>query len=137
MPDNDLTSSKRYAIGLKYKMDVALTQLVPRDGSGGAVVNDKSFIDYVGIQYVDSGAFKVVLMDKILDRNREYPIRSDRGRKLGDRIDDTTDVVLIESGTRQVTARGRTQDIVIHVVNDGNIDSRIATISQHSTIVPK
>jgi len=120
-----------------YPMELALTELIPKDANGDAIVNDKSFIDYVGVQYVDAGAFKVVLTDKRFNRDTEYPIRSDLGRDLGERKSDTEDEVLIESGTRQVTARGRTQDIQVKLINEGNLDSRIATVSQHSTVVPK
>jgi len=133
----DLSSNLRYAIGIRYPMDVELTELVPRDKNGDAVVNDRSFIDYVGVSYIDSGAFEVQLYDKRYNRQTVFPIRSDFGRALGDRKSDIDDAILIESGTRQVTARGRTQDIAVHLVNNGNIDSRIATVAQSSTVVRK
>lgn len=133
----DLSSATRYAIGIKYPMDLELSELVPRDGNNEALVNDKSFIDYVGVSFVEAGAFEVQVKDKRFNRSTSYPIRSDFGRKLGDRKSDLEDEVLIESGTRQVTARGRTQDVEVHIVNNGNIDSRVPTVSQHMTIVPK
>lgn len=133
----DLSSDHRYAIGIRYPMDVELTELIPRDRNGDAVVNDRSFIDYIGVSYIDAGAFEVQVHDKRFDRQKVFPIRSDFGRALGDRKSDLDDTILIESGTRQVTARGRTQDIAVHIVNKGNIDSRIATVSQSSTVVRK
>lgn len=133
----DLSSDTRYAIGIKYPMDVELTELIPKDQNGEALVNDKYFLDYLGVSFVDAGAFHVQLKDKRYDRSVDYPIRSDFGRKLGDRKSDLEEEVLIESGTRQVTARGRTQDIEVHLINEGNIDSRIPTVSQHVTVVPK
>ena len=133
----DLRDSSRYAMGIKYTLDLEMTELILKDRSGEAIVNDKVFLDYIGVSYVDAGAFRVLLRDKRFGRDTSYPVRSDFGRALGDRIDDETDIVLIESGTRQVTARGRTQDISIHIINEGNIDTRVASVSQHATLVPK
>ena len=136
MPDNDLTSTKRYAIGIKYKMDVQLTRLIPKDQTGKAIVANKIFNDYFKVSYIDAGEFSIRVFDKRFSRDTVYPIRSDFGNKLGTRVDDTIDVATVETGSRHVSARGRTEDIEVHIVNEGNLDSRVASISQHATVVP-
>jgi hypothetical protein len=128
-------SSDRYAIGIKYKMDLHLTRLVPKDQSGKALTLEKLFNDYLKVSYVDAGGFEVQLNDNRLGRTITYPIRSDFGNKLGTLATDNDTEVSIETGTRTVTSRGRTSDIDIHITNETNIDARIANISQHGTVV--
>lgn len=131
----DLSSDDRFALGLKYNMDIHLTKLVPKDQAGKAMALEKLFNDYLKISYVDAGGFVVKLLDNRLGRTIEYPIRSDFGNKLGTVVDDFQPNVIIETGTRTITSRGRTSDIDIHITNETNIDARIANISQHGTVV--
>lgn len=135
MPNTDLTSDDRYAIGLKYKMDMHLTRIIPKDGTNKAIALEKVFNDYLKVSYVDAGAFRVDLKDKRFDRTLSYPIRSDFGNELGTRVDDFTDAVSVETGTRTVAVRGRSNDVEVHIINESNIDARIANVSQHGTVV--
>ena len=132
----DLSSSDRYAIGIQYDMDVELSPVVPKDPTGNSLVNEKVFIDYVGISYINAGGLILRLIDKRFNRSIDYPIRSDFGIKLGDRVDPEEDVVAIETGRRQVTLRGRMEDIEVHLINPSNLDTRIASVAQHATVVP-
>ena len=134
MPDNDLTSSKRYAIGLKYKMDVELSPTIVRDMEGKPSVNEKLFLENVGVSYIDAGSFSVEVEDKRFNRTTIHPIRSDFGNQLGTRVDDVVDLATKETGTRHVSARGRVEDISVHLVNEGCLDSRVATISQQARV---
>ena len=133
--NNDLSLPTRFALGLKYKMDVHLTKLVPKDSAGKAIALEKLFNDYIKVSYVDAGGFVVQLVDKRLDRAINYPIRSSFGNVLGTPKTDTELQVLTETGTRTVTSRGRTSDIEVHIINETNIDARIANIAQHGTVV--
>lgn len=126
----DLSSDLRYAIGLNYNMQVKLTRLVVKDQAGKSIPEEQIFNDYIKVSYKDAGAFSVDLYDKRLDRTIEYPVRSDFGNKLGERKDDLTDEVSIETGTRTVTARGRSKDIDLTISNNSNIDSRITGVLQ-------
>ncbi len=133
--NNDLRLSTRFALGLKYKMDVHLTKLVPKDSLGKALALEKLFNDYIKVSYVDAGGFVVQLIDRRLGREISYPIRSSFGNNLGTPKTDADFEVLTETGTRTVTSRGRTSDIEVHIINETNIDARIANISQHGTVV--
>jgi len=135
MSNTDLTSDDRYAVGLRYKMDLHLTRIVPKDETNKAIALEKIFNDYLKVSYVDAGAFRVDLKDKRFDRTLSYPIRSDFGNELGVRIDDLTDAVSVETGTRTVAVRGRSNDVEVHIINESNIDARIANVSQHGTVV--
>ena len=137
MPDNDLTSSKRYAIGIKYPMDIELSPLIPKDQVGKPIVSDNIYLDNLGVSYVDAGEFQIEVTDKRFNRNTTFPIRSDFGNSLGSRSNQTVDKVTLETGRRQVMSRGRVEDIEIHIINESNIDSRVAAVSQHATIIPK
>ena len=135
MSNTDLTTSDRYALGLKYKMDLHLTRLVPKDETNKALALEKVFNDYLKVSYVDAGAFRIDLKDKRFDRTVAYPISSDFGNLLGTRVSDLEDSVAIETGTRTVTVRGRSNDVEVHIINESNIDARIANVSQHGTVV--
>jgi hypothetical protein len=136
MPSVNLSSTDRFALGLKYKMDIHLTKLVPKDQAGKAMTVEKLFNDYLKVAYVDAGGFVVQLLDNRLNREILYPIRSSFGNKLGTTVKDTDTSVSVETKTRTVTSRGRTEDIDVHIINETNIDARIANISQHGTVVP-
>ena len=135
MPLIDLNSTDRYAIGLKYTMDMELTPLVPKDANNKAVAMEKTFNDYIKVSYRDSGNLKVVLEDKRFSRDIEYPIRSGFGNILGTTLNDSDPEVTTETGTRTLTVRGRTSDISIHIIDEGNLPSSVTNITQHGTIV--
>lgn len=137
MPLNiNLSSTDRFALGLKYKMDLHLTKLVPKDQANKAMAVEKLFNDYLKVSYVDAGGFIVQLEDNRLGRTTDFPIRSSFGNNLGTTKTDNDTYVTRETGTRTVTSRGRTEDIDVHIINETNIDARIANISQHGTVVP-
>lgn len=130
----DLTQSNRYALGLKYNMDVELSPTVVRGEDGKPAIHEKLFLENVGVSYIDAGGFSVQVEDKRFNRTTVHPIRSDFGNQLGTRVSDLVDEATTETGTRHVSALGRVEDISVHLVNSGSLDSRISTVSHRARV---
>lgn len=135
MSNVDLTSIDKYAIGIKYKMDVELSPLVVKDATGKPIANEKVFNEYTALSFVNAGGFNVETESLRFNRRTVTPIRSDFGNKLGTKINEDAPYVNTETGKRHVGTRGRSEDIAVHIVNEGVIDSRIASISQHGRFI--
>ena len=131
----DLSSSDRYALGLRYVMDVELSPLVPKDNAGKPILTEKVFNEYSVFSYIDAGGFSIEVEDLRFDREEEMLIRSDFGNLLGTKRTDDEEYVTIETGKRVVSTKGRSEDIRVHIVNKDSLDSRIAGITQHGRII--
>jgi hypothetical protein len=115
-------------------MDVELSPTVVRGEDGKPAIHEKLFLENVGVSYIDAGGFSVQVEDKRFNRTTVHPIRSDFGNQLGTRVSDLVDEATTETGTRHVSALGRVEDISVHLVNSGSLDSRISTVSHRARV---
>ena len=134
-----MAEDDRFAIGLKYAMEIKLSPLIPKDQNGKPMVTDKVYVDAAWISYVDSGPLDVVIQNNRTGVEEVRSIRSDFGTPLGQLPIGTTlsqDEVLTETGRRLTCTRGRSEDITVILRTDTHLNSRIAAISQEGTVRP-
>jgi len=130
----------QFALGLQYGLKLTLTTLIPRDDQGKPTVNEKVYLDKVGVSYIDSGPMDIQIRNRRNDSTVSREIKSDYGTKLGTlAVGQSVDqrVVYTETGRRHVYARGRAEDIEASLNSVSHLGLRIAAISQTGTIIPQ
>lgn len=130
----------RFAIGLRYQMDVELTELVPKDAQNKPIVTQRVYLDALYLSYVDSGPIEVVITNRRTGAEAVRAVRSDYGGALGLIPLGTTlplDRVFTETGRRDMLVRGRVEDIRVILRSDSHLDTRISAVSQSGTVIPE
>ena len=133
-------ADERFAIGLKYQMDVELTELVPKDAQNKPMVTQRVYLDALYLSYIDSGPLDVVITNRRTGAEVTRAVRSDYGSTLGNIPLGTTlplDRVLTETGRRDILARGRVEDIRVTLRSNSHLDTRISAVSQSGTVIPE
>ena len=130
----------RFAIGLRYRMDIELTELVPKDEQRKPIVTQRVYLDALYLSYIDSGPIEVVVTNRRTGAEVVREVRSDYGGALGLIPLGTTlplDRVFTETGRRDILARGRVEDIRLTLRSDSHLDTRISAVSQSGTVIPE
>lgn len=133
-----MAETDRFALGLEYEMTVELTELVPKDPQGKAMVNEKVFLDKTYLSYIDSGPIEVELSNRRTDAAVTRVVRSDFGKPLGALPLGTSldlDRVYTETGRRHVYTRGRAEDFKLKIKSNSHLGVRISAVSQVGTVV--
>ena len=133
-------ADERFAIGLKYQMEVELTELVPKDAQNKPMVTQRVYLDALYLSYIDSGPLDVVITNRRTGAEVTRAVRSDYGSTLGNIPLGTTlplDRVLTETGRRDILARGRVEDIRVTLRSNSHLDTRISAVSQSGTVIPE
>jgi hypothetical protein len=134
-----MADTDRFAIGLLYDMTVELTELIPKDESGKAMVNDKVYLESLDLSYIDSGSMDLVVTNKRLDTREVRTVRSDFGTQLGTIPNGTIlpiNRVYTETGRRQIYTRGRPEEVSISLETSSPLGVRVSAISQTGTVIP-
>jgi len=133
-------ADERFAIGLKYQMNIELTELIPKDAQNKPMVTQRVYLDALYLSYINSGPLEVVVTNRRTDAEVVRAVRSDYGGALGLIPLGTTlplDRVLTETGRRDILARGRVEDIRVTLRSDSHLDTRISAVSQSGTVIPE
>ena len=131
-----MADTDRFAIGYTYPMEVELSPLTPVGADGKPMVSQKSYLDYVNLSYIDSGAMLVELENTRSGATQVYPVRSDFGKPLGS-IHSVSDRpvynVYTETGRRQMGLRGRVETTKLKIKNVSALPCRLSVIQQVGT----